>query len=79
MRTSNPALNDKVFDRQIEEERGRQATATGTLDRPPVDDRVSPWTPAPPRVTSVDTMTVGGVVSASAVLLMLVIAAGWFG
>ncbi|HEV3402378.1 MAG TPA: Bax inhibitor-1/YccA family protein [Acidimicrobiales bacterium] len=79
MRTSNPALNDKVFDRQIEEQQGRQATATGTLDRPPVDDRVSPWTPAPPRVTSVDTMTVGGVVSASAVLLMLVLAAGWFG
>ncbi|HEX2272759.1 MAG TPA: Bax inhibitor-1/YccA family protein [Acidimicrobiales bacterium] len=79
MRTSNPALNEKVFDRQIEEQRQRQATATGTLDRPPVDDRVSPWTPGPPYATALDTMTVGGVVSASAVLLMLLLAAGWFG
>lgn len=79
MRTSNPALNDKVFDRQLEEERERRATATGTLDRPPVDDRVSPWTPALPPTTAVDTMTVGGVVSASAVLLVLVLAAAWVG
>jgi uncharacterized YccA/Bax inhibitor family protein len=79
MRTSNPALNDRVFNRQIEEQRQHQATATGTLDRPPVDDRVSPWTPARPPITGVDTMTVGGVVSASAVLLMLLVAAGWFG
>ncbi|HEX2042467.1 MAG TPA: Bax inhibitor-1/YccA family protein [Acidimicrobiales bacterium] len=79
MRTSNPALNERVFDRQIEEQRQHQATATGTLERPPVDDRVSPWTPARPPITGVDTMTVGGVVSASAVLLMLLIAAGWFG
>ncbi len=81
MRTSNPALSDKVFDRQLEEERRRQAAATptGTLERPPVDDRVSPWAPAPPPVAAFDTMTVGGVVSASAVLLMLVVAAGWFG
>ncbi len=81
MRTSNPALSDKVFERQLEEEHQRQSTAaaTGTLDRPAVDDRVSPWTPARPPVAGLETMTVGGVVSASAVLLMLVAAAGWFG
>ena len=81
MRTSNPALSDKVFNRQLEEEHRRRgfAPAAGTLERPPVDDRVSPWTPARPPVTAFDTMTVGGVVSASAVLLMLLVAAGWFG
>ncbi len=85
MRTTNPALNDKVFDRQIEESRAGWAApgaTRGRQDRPPVDDSVSPWTPAPPPggpVTGVDAMSLGGVVSASAVLLVLVVAAGAFG
>ena len=83
MRTSNPALSDKVFNRELERAHQHQAaaaaTATGAPERPPVDDRVSPWTPPRPPLSAFDTMTVGGVVSASAVLLMIVVAAGWFG
>ena len=77
MRTSNPALNERVFNREIEATRAGWA-APDTLRRPPVDDSVSPWTPAPAR-TAYDTMTVNGVVSASAVLLVLLIVAAWFG
>jgi len=73
MRSSNPALNEKVFDRQIEE--ARAAGAGGRMARPPVDDQVSPWTPPP----SFDTMTVNGTVAAPAVLLVLLLAAGWVG
>jgi len=71
MRTTNPALNDKIFNREIE-----ASGAGGRMVRPPVDDQVSPWTPPP----STDTMTVNGTVAASAVLLMLLLAAagvGW--
>ncbi|HVF13999.1 MAG TPA: Bax inhibitor-1/YccA family protein, partial [Acidimicrobiales bacterium] len=73
MRTTNPALNDKIFDRQIEE--ARTAGAGGRAVRPPVDDQVSPWTPP----ESYETMTVNGTVSAAAVLLVLLLAAGWVG
>ncbi len=76
MRTSNPALNDKIFSREIER------SGTGTAERPPVDDGVSPWTSArrPPGTTAdADTMTVGGVVNISFMLLTLVVVAGWFG
>ncbi len=73
MRTSNPALNEKVFNRQIEE--ARAAGAGGRSTRPPVDDQVSPWTPP----ASFETMTIGGTVSAAGVLLVLLLAAGWVG
>ncbi len=73
MRSTNPALNDKVFNRQIEE--ARAAGAGGRMTRPPVDDQVSPWTPP----QSYETMTVGGTVAASAVLLVLLLAAGFVG
>lgn len=73
MRSTNPALNDKVFNREIEQ--ARAAGAGGRMTRPPVDDQVSPWTPP----ESYETMTVGGTVAASAVLLMLLLAAGWVG
>ena len=73
MRTTNPALNDKVFDREINV--ARSAGAGGRMPRPPVDDQVSPWTPA----TSYETMTIGGTVSAAGVLLVLLLAAGWVG
>ena len=73
MRTSNPALNDKVFDREIQH--ANAGAAGGRIARPPVDDRVSPWTPPP----SADTMTIGGTISAAAVLLTLLMAAGWVG
>jgi uncharacterized YccA/Bax inhibitor family protein len=73
MRTSNPALNEKVFNRQIEE--ARASGAGGRITRPPVDDQVSPWTPP----TSADTMTIGGTVSAAAVLLVILLAGAWVG
>ena len=76
MRTSNPALNDKIFEREIDR------SGAGTVTRPPVDDRVSPWTAAsrpPGTVADTDTMTVGGVVNISFLLLMLVIVGGVFG
>jgi uncharacterized YccA/Bax inhibitor family protein len=73
MRSSNPALNDKVFNREIDA--ARAAGAGGRITRPPVDDRVSPWTPP----ESYEAMTIGGTVAASAVLLVLLLAAGWVG
>ncbi|HEX7275753.1 MAG TPA: Bax inhibitor-1/YccA family protein, partial [Acidimicrobiales bacterium] len=73
MRTTNPALNDKIFTREIEA--ARASGAGGRMTRPPVDDQVSPWTPP----TSAETMTIGGTVSAAAVLLLLLLAAGWVG
>ena len=73
MRTTNPALNEKVFNREIEV--ARSAGAGGRAPRPPVDDQVSPWTPP----TSFETMTIGGTVSAAGVLLVILLAAGGVG
>ncbi len=73
MRSTNPALNEKVFTREIE--LARSGGAGGRMPRPPVDDRVSPWTPP----ASFETMTVGGTVSAAGVLLVLLLAAGGVG
>jgi uncharacterized YccA/Bax inhibitor family protein len=42
-------------------------------------ETVSPWTPAPPRERAYATMTLGGVVSAAAMLIVLVVAGGVFG
>ncbi|MEA2717961.1 MAG: hypothetical protein QOI99_2278, partial [Actinomycetota bacterium] len=75
MRSTNPALNEKFFTRVIEAAKVEAAGTGGRMARPPVDDRVSPWTPP----ESADTMTVGGTVSAAGVLLMLLLAAGWVG
>jgi len=61
MRTSNPALNDKIFGREIER------SGRGTLERPPGT------------TADADTMTVGGVVNISFMLLTLVVVGGWFG
>lgn len=61
MRTSNPALSDKAFARVAEREPG-WAAPTGV---PPAPDEVSPWQ------SVTDRMTVGGTVSATAVLLVL--------
>ena len=73
MRTTNPALNEKVFNREIEV--ARSAGAGGRTPRPPVDDQVSPWTPP----ASFETMTIGGTVSAAGVMLVLLLAAGGVG
>jgi uncharacterized YccA/Bax inhibitor family protein len=73
MRTSNPALSDKAFARVVESDDARAGWAAPT-HVPPAPDEVSPWVP------STATMTVGGAVSATAVLLVLLLvgaAVGW--
>ncbi|MEA2703718.1 MAG: hypothetical protein QOD63_1663 [Actinomycetota bacterium] len=75
MRSGNPALNEKIFDRET---RAAQAGAVGTETRPPVDDTVSPWTPTRPPV-GYQAMTVGGTISATAVLLVILMVGGWVG
>jgi uncharacterized YccA/Bax inhibitor family protein len=84
-RTSNPALNDKIFAKEIPADHLRTGWASpagpAALDTavgmPP--EVVTPWTPAPPRARDYATMTMGGVVSASALLIALVVIAGVFG
>jgi len=83
MRTTNPALNDKIFAKETP-----GALRAGWAS--PAPDTLSPWPPASPTAERgapagpLDTdqyrsMRMGGVVSASAVLLLLVVVAGWFG
>lgn len=79
---ANPVLNDKQLEKAANEA-GWAAPASGEWSAPspssrrPVDDGpVSPWTPAS------GLMTVGGTVSATAVLFTLLLAGatvGWFG
>jgi len=78
MRTSNPALSEKAFARAIGADESRAGWAAPT-HVPPAPDEVSPWTPAPPVGAAADTMTVGGAVSATAVLLVLLGAGAFVG
>jgi len=76
MRTSNPALSEKAFSRTVEVNDSRAGWAAPSSVRP-APDEVTPWEPAPPPG---DVMTVGGAVSATAVLLVLLgvgAAIGW--
>lgn len=76
MRTSNPALNDKVF----EQARGASAAESApgwAAGRSLEDTYDAPAYRGP--VVGEDTMTLNGVVWASAALLVLVLAAGVFG
>ncbi len=75
MRSGNPALNDKIFERETIAAR---ASAVRTDTRSPVDDTVSPWTPSRPPAGYL-TMTVGGTVSATAVLLVILLIGGGLG
>lgn len=72
MPTSNPALSDKAFERAATQP-GWAAPPPGTV--PPAPDTVSAWTPATP--TKV--MTVNGSVTATGVLLVLLVAGGFVG
>ena len=94
MRSSNPALNDKVFERETRNAyagAGYPASpptgappgwqqpgygAGGPI--PPAPDLVSPWTPQGP-TGRIETMRMGGVLSASAVLLTLFMITGFIG
>ena len=91
MPTANPALNDRIFEREIQSSRGGTAVdeagwATPTVGVPPAPDTVSPWAPAgpsgpPPGSVGTDAgvMRRGGVVSATSVLLIVLVVASWFG
>ena len=76
----NPALNEKVFQRESD---GALRDGWASPDRPipAAPDTVSPWTPAPPRgADDGDVMSVRGIGSATGVLLALLLvsaAVGW--
>jgi uncharacterized YccA/Bax inhibitor family protein len=72
VRTSNPALNEAAFNRTVPAADLRPGWGAPI---PPAPDEVSPWTPSLPGAT----MTIGGAVSATAVLLVLLCAAGFVG
>lgn len=75
MRTSNPALSEAALARVVPEEHLRDGwAAPGGV--PPAPDEVSPW---PPALAVTDRMTVGGTVSATAVLLVVLVATGFLG
>jgi uncharacterized YccA/Bax inhibitor family protein len=72
--TSNPALSDAAF------EKARQASATQAgwaaptgYPPPQAPDEVSPWQPGPPVDLDVERMTVNGTVTATGVLLVLLV------
>ena len=76
MRTSNPALNDKVFEQARTGAAAEQAPGWAALERLEEAYR-APAYRGP--VVGEDTMTVNGAVWASAALLVLVVAAGVVG
>jgi uncharacterized YccA/Bax inhibitor family protein len=66
-KSSNPALNDKAFERALETEAGWAAAQAGTA------------VAGTARAEAIDTMTVNGTVWATAALLVLVIGGGVYG
>lgn len=87
MASSNPALNDKIFQREIDANRGGGFTPSwgapsdelppGIFDGSGVDSSTGQAPPSP--VTGSSTMRLSGTLSASAVLLGLVLIGGYFG
>jgi uncharacterized YccA/Bax inhibitor family protein len=83
MPTSNPALSDKAFEKVTHRDPGQVgwgAPAGSGAGYPPpaAPDEVSEWRPGPIG-PAVDTMTVNGTVTATGVLLVLLVGAGVFG
>jgi uncharacterized YccA/Bax inhibitor family protein len=80
MRSSNPTLNEGIFDREAARVAANLQQA-GTYV-PPAPDTVSEWPPPPPPApptVAFDTMTFGGVATATGVLMVLLLASGVFG
>jgi uncharacterized YccA/Bax inhibitor family protein len=73
LRNSNPALNEKAFQRVTEADAG-WAAQTQQLE-----DAYAAPAARPPRADDLDAMTVGGTVWATAALLVLVVVTGVFG
>ncbi|MGI8663191.1 MAG: Bax inhibitor-1/YccA family protein [Acidimicrobiales bacterium] len=69
----NPVLNPKRFSAKAAEAQPGWGAPTNVA---PAPDAVSPWPPAP---STYETMTIGGVASATGVLLALLIASAAFG
>lgn len=85
MATTNPALSDKAFEKVTHRDPGQvgwgapqtQGGYPPQYPPPAAPDEVSPWRPGP---VAADTMTVNGAVTATGVLLVLLVAAavlGW--
>jgi uncharacterized YccA/Bax inhibitor family protein len=80
MRTSNPALSEKVLQRAVEGDEARAGWAAPRPVSAPAPDSISPWEPARPYDdTAVDAFSVNGAVWATAVLLVLLCAGGAVG
>ena len=85
MASSNPALNDKVFEREIAANGGfTPAWGTPADEVPPglftgaATDGAATRVPTGPVATG-DTMRLGGTLSAAAILLLILVVAGFFG
>ena len=87
MPTTNPALSDKAFAKVTQRDPGQvgwgapQTQAGGyppQFPPPAAPDEVSEWRPGPIGPAA-DTMTVNGTVTATGVLLVLLMGAGFFG
>ena len=87
MPTTNPALSDKAFQKVTHRDSGQvgwaapQTQAGGyppQFPPPAAPDEVSEWRPGPIGPAA-DTMTVNGTVTATGVLLVLLVGAGFFG
>lgn len=85
---SNPALNDNIFQREIQaagngtSTRGINSPASelppGMFDHNASTQQVGAPTSGGP-IAATDTMRLGGTLSATAILLALLVVAGWFG
>ena len=73
---SNPALNDKVFQRETAANGGSFAPGWAA----PGTDAGAAGTALPPAPTAAaDVMRLGGTITASAILLLFLVIGGWFG
>lgn len=86
MASHNPALNDQIFQREIQaNQQGAFTPGWGSPadELPPgvFDQRTSSTGPGVggPVATDGGTMRIGGTASATAILLLLLVVAGWFG
>jgi uncharacterized YccA/Bax inhibitor family protein len=78
MRTSNPALNEKVFEREMASRRGATAVEADPGWAAAQEAYQQPAY-VPPHEARDDAMTLSGVVWAAAALIVLVVGAGAFG
>jgi uncharacterized YccA/Bax inhibitor family protein len=77
--TSNPALSDAAFERVTHSDPGPAGWPAPTGYVPPSGDPASPWRPGPPVDVTADRMTINGTVTATGVLVVLLLIAGVVG